>query len=202
MPAQAGVSFEIDPTTGRRRRRRDPNQIPPAGGGDPGYNYASPGPLNLSGVQPGLEATVGALQPNLQTEQTARLSVAERELQTARERLGRQFAVTPGGTTTPGLQPGQQQRVFENLELGGLTLADQIRADVAARTGTEQRANIAALAGLQGQGFTQGINLAGLELQTRAQTETERAAMAQEALQSRGVTVTEGSLAEEVRRNK
>jgi hypothetical protein len=158
------VNFAFDPTKRRRNRTQQPQTF-------------QPNALNLSGVESRLNTMTAGLQPDLQAEQDARMSELERTLGETRAQLGRQFALTPGGTTTPGLQGGEQQRGFENLELGALSLQDKIRADVAARTGAEQRANIGVLSGLQQQQFGQGA-------QNRQQIEAERAQGAQEELQA------------------
>ena len=71
------------------------------------------------------------------------IGTTEREAQQARERLGRQFDITPGGGTS-----GDSQRAFETLEGSVLGTKAQIRTSLAQQAAEEQRKNLAASEGL------------------------------------------------------
>jgi hypothetical protein len=130
----------------------------------------------------GVEAKIGAKALTLDFDPTqeiaSRTAQIEQRFQKARKSLGRQFAISPGGTTTEGLQSGQEQRRFEELESGRISELNRLDAEISQRTGTERRANLAALQGVQ-RGSEQAelaaeqINLQGVGQSINAR-QTER----------------------------
>jgi len=173
------VNFAL-PWTKTRKRLDDPYQTDAEI-----YGLTDPTQALGRAARSGVETALGAQIPKLNfdpvAERTARTSLIERSAQQEREKLGRQFALTPGGTTTAGLQGGEQQRPFELLSSNVLNLKDTLESELSQRTGTESRANAAALQGIQGGIETSALNAGQLNLSA-----------VQQGLQAQGQGFTQG----------
>jgi len=101
---------------------------------------------NTGALDTQLDRLAGGLEFDASRERKSRQGMLEQQAQTSRERLARQFAISP-----ESIQSGRSLRGFGTIEQGlGQNLAG-LESELSQRAGQENRANLAAVQGLVGQ---------------------------------------------------
>ena len=109
----------------------------------------------------------GKLDFDVDRERQARTQMIESQAQQARERLGRTFAISPGG-----LQQGGAISRFAGLEAQRLGQIAGLETELSQRGPAEARANLGVLGGLRAQQQQAGLARRGIEAQERQFTKT------------------------------
>jgi len=111
-------------------------------------------------------------------ERAARTGFVDLQTQQARERLGRQFGISP-----ESIQSGRALRGFGTLEAQRLGELSGLERELSIRAGQEQRANLAAVQGLMGQRGQQNLAAAQGQLSALGQSEAQLNALEQLQIQ-------------------
>ena len=111
-------------------------------------------------------------------ERAARTGFVDLQTQQARERLGRQFGISP-----ESIQSGRALRGFGTLEAQRLGELSGLERELSIRGGQEQRANLGAVQGLMGQRGQQNLAAAQGQLSALGQSEAQLNALEQLQIQ-------------------
>lgn len=141
-----------------------------------------------------LDRLAGGLEFDPAREREARTGQIQAQAQESRERLARQFAISP-----ESIQSGRSLRGFGTIEQGlGANLAG-LESELSQRAGQENRANLAAVQGLVGQRQAANLQagqaqLQGLDALTQQLNQAEQLSQSgrQLNIQDRGLTLQEG----------
>lgn len=161
-----------------KKKRRTPEEIEEA--------KRAPRKLRRTALEKSQSIIEGFGAPDRETAEADRLKLLESQAQRGRERLGRVFAIDPGG-----LRSGGGQRKFELFEADVADKRSQALIDLEQERSARAIANLSALTGVQTT--LSGIEVAerGVSVQESAQDEIERAALVREQQLGRELTEQE-----------
>src|SRR3990167_386228 len=126
---------------------------------DPNAPTAAP---VMTGLDKSINDTAMGLSYDVEAERSARTRQIEQQTQLTREKLGRQFGITPGGSTS-----GDTQRSFEILESGRIGQLDALSAELASKAPDQARQNIASKIGASSNFWNRDLSQNQLEESAR-----------------------------------